>query len=113
MITNSAKEDIATNYIKANYQLIRIGDGADSTSASQTTLDHLVTSKANISPTVVGSTLIWTVDFEGSEVPSSGISELGVFKNDGSKLLSRVTFTSTGVVAASDTVTFTIRVEVD
>ena len=113
MITNSAKEDIATEYIATYYRLIKIGDGADSTSASQTTLDHSVTSKSDITPTVVGSTLIWTVDFEGSEIPSSGISELGVFKNDGSKLLSRVTFTSTGVVAASDTVTFSIRVELD
>jgi len=113
MITNSAKEDIASVYIAEFYRLIKIGDGADSTSASQTTLDHSVTSKPDITPTVVGSTLIWTVDFEGSEIPSSGISELGVFKNDGTKLLSRVTFTSTGVVAASDTVTFSIRVELD
>ena len=56
---------------------------------------------------------MWNVDFLGSEIPSSGVSELGVFKSDGSKLLSRVTFTSTGVVAASDTVTFTIRIEVN
>ena len=109
MITNSAKEDIATNYIAGNYTLIKIGDGADSTSASQTSLDQ----KTGITPTVVGSTLVWNVDFLGSEIPASGVSELGVFKSDGSKLLSRITFTSTGVVAASDTVTFTIRIEVN
>ena len=113
MITNSAKEDIATNYIKEEYKLIRIGDGADSTAASQTNLDSFVAEKANQTPTVVGSTLIWNVDFSGSEIPSSGVTEIGVFKNDGSKLLSRVTFTSTGVVAASDTVSFTIRIEVN
>tara|TARA_A200000159_G_scaffold140383_1_gene142540 strand:+ start:121 stop:462 length:342 start_codon:yes stop_codon:yes gene_type:complete len=113
MITNSAKEDIATNYIASNYTLIKIGDGADSTSASQTSLDHFVAQKTGITPTVVGSTLVWNVDFLGSEIPASGVSELGVFKSDGSKLLSRITFTSTGVVAASDTVTFTIRIEVN
>jgi|TARA_A100001391_G_scaffold111109_1_gene74529 hypothetical protein len=113
MITNSAKEDIATNYIRSNYTTIRIGDGADATAASQTNLDSFVAEKTSITPTVVGSTLIWNVDFLGSQIPSSGVTEIGVFKSDGSKLLSRVTFTSTGVVAASDTVTFTIRIEVN
>ena len=113
MITNSAKEDIATNYIASNYTLIKIGDGSDSTSASQTSLDHFVAQQTGITPTVVGSTLVWNVDFLGSDIPASGVSELGVFKSDGSKLLSRITFTSTGVVAASDTVTFTIRIEVN
>ena len=113
MITNSAKEDIATNYIASNYRLIKIGDGSDSTSASQTSLDHFVAQKTGITPTVVGSTLVWNVDFLGSDVPASGVSELGVFHKDNGKLLSRITFTSTGVVAASDTVTFTIRIEVN
>ena len=36
---------------------------------------------------------------------------LGIFKTSWDKLLSRVTFTNTGVVASSDTVTFTVRLE--
>jgi len=113
MITNSAKEDIATTYIKDKYTTIKIGDGADATAASQTNLDHFVAKKEDITPTVVGSTLVWNVDFLGSDIPSSGVSELGVFHKTSDILLSRVTFTSTGVVAASDTVTFTIRIEVN
>ena len=62
-------------------------------------------------PTRVGSTLIWNVDFLGSQIPTSGVSELGVFHKTSGEMLTRVTFTSTGVVAASDTVSFTIRVE--
>ena len=113
MITNDGKADIATSYILAKYTTIKIGDGADSTSASQTKLDHLVTTKLGQSPTVVGSTIIWNVDFLGSEIPSSGISEIGIFHVSSDKLLTRITFTSTGGVAASDTVTFTIRIGVN
>ncbi|QDP65158.1 MAG: hypothetical protein GOVbin140_59 [Prokaryotic dsDNA virus sp.] len=115
MITNSAKNDIATNYVAVNYTKIKIGDGADSTSASQTKLDHAVGSVKTVTPSVVGSTLIYEVDFLGSEIPTSGVTELGIFHKDhiDTKMLSRVTFTSTGVVAASDTVSFTIRIEVN
>ena len=68
-------------------------------------------------PTIVGSTLIYNVDFTGSQIPASGVSEIGIFKNGTTNgngtLLSRVTFTNTGVVASGDTVSFTVRVEVD
>jgi len=108
--------------IKTNYQVIAIGDGRDTTSASQTSMNHFIAKKTGQTPTRVGSTLVYNVDFTGSQIPASGVSEIGIFENgsdtntanppDGD-LLSRVTFTSTGTVAASDTVSFTIRIEVD
>ena len=118
MIVNAGKEEIVANYIMSKYTVIKIGDGSDSTSPSQLALDHTVyTHATNVTPTRVGSTLIWNVDFLGSQIPTSGVSELGIF-HDGTgsgsnagAMLTRVTFTSTGVVAASDTVSFTIRVE--
>tara|TARA_R110000751_G_scaffold260003_3_gene359323 strand:- start:496 stop:861 length:366 start_codon:yes stop_codon:yes gene_type:complete len=119
MIVNAGKEEIMANYILAKYTVIKIGDGSDSTSPSQLDLDHVVyTHASDVTPTKVGSTLIWNVDFLGSQIPTSGITELGIFHNNGNttvtdsgEMLTRVTFTSTGVVAASDTVSFTIRVE--
>ena len=108
--------------IKTNYQVGAIGDGRDTTSASQTGMNHFIAKKTGQTPTRVGSTLVYNVDFTGSQIPASGVSEIGIFENgsdtntanppDGD-LLSRVTFTSTGTVAASDTVSFTIRIEVD
>lgn len=112
MIVNAGKEEIAASHIVANYRTIKIGDGSDSTSPSQLSLDHVVyTHATEVTPTRVGSTLIWNVDFLGSQIPTSGVSELGVFHKTSGEMLTRVTFTSTGVVAASDTVSFTIRVE--
>jgi hypothetical protein len=119
MIVNAGKEEIMANYIMSKYTVIKIGDGSDSTSPSQLNLDHAVyTHSTNVTPSRVGATLIWNVDFLGSQIPTSGVTELGVFHNNGNTtvtdsgaMLTRVTFTSTGVVAASDTVSFTIRVE--
>ena len=112
MIVNAGKEDIIANYIQEKYRVIKIGDGSDRTAPSQSNLDHVVfTHATDVTPTRVGSTLIWNVDFLGSQIPTSGVSELGVFHITTGEMLTRVTFTSTGVVAASDTVSFTIRVE--
>ena len=113
MIVNDGKEDVALNYIKDKYTTIKVGDGVGSTSASQKALANLITTKTSRTPSVIGSTLVWTVDLLGSEIGSSGLSELGIFHKDTDKLLSRVTFTNTGAVAASDSVTFTIRIEVN
>ena len=114
-VVNEGANAVAT-LIAAEYTVIAIGDGGDSTSASQTRLNNFFFQKANRTPTVVGSTLIYNVDFTGAQIPPSGASEIGIFETgttDGNgTLLSRVTFTNTGVVASGDTVSFTIRVEV-
>ena len=55
--------------------------------------------------------LTWNVTFTGSEIPPSGATELGIF-NTSDNMLTRVTFKSTGPVAANDTVTFTVKLEV-
>ena len=101
--------------------MIAIGDGRDTTSASQTGMNHFIAKKTGQTPTRVGSTLVYNVDFTGSQIPASGVSEIGIFENgsdtntanppDGD-LLSRVTFTNTGVVGSSDTVSFQVRIEV-
>ncbi len=119
-IVNIGATDIA-NTLKTNYQVIAIGNGGDTTSLYSTKLNSFVRTKVGQTPDVIGTSLIYNVSFTGAEIPSSGISELGIFKNgtvgngttppDGT-LLSRVTFTNTGVVGASDTVSFQIRIEV-
>jgi hypothetical protein len=111
MIVNDGKDDIAASYVAANYTTVKIGNGGDDTAASQTELDSFVASKT-VTPSVIGSQLVWTASFTGAEVGTQGVSELGIFKTSGDKLLSRVTFVNTGVVASADTVTFTIRLEV-
>ena len=112
MITNAGKDDIAVNYIASNYTKIKIGQSGDDTAASQTELDSLVATKT-VAPSVVNSEIVWTASFLGSEIGSQGVSELGIFHTSSDKLLSRVTFTNTGVIPASDTVTFTISMELN
>ena len=111
MIVNGGMDDVAVNYIASKYTTVKIGNGGDDTAASQSELDSFVASKT-VTPSVIGSQLVWTASFTGAEVGTQGVSELGIFKTSGDKLLSRVTFVNTGVVASTDTVTFTIRLEV-
>lgn len=119
MIVNDGKQEIALTHIAAKYKQIKIGNGSDDTAASQTKLDAEIPGVSKVvTPSVMGNQLIWTVSFSGTEIGTQGVSELGVFHiSDGSaaadKLLCRVTFTNTGVVPTTDTVTFTIRLEVD
>ena len=112
MIVNGGMDDLAVNYIASNYTTVKIGNGGDSTAASQSALDAVVAEKV-ITPSVIGSQLIWTAEFTGEQIGLQGVSELGIFKTTSDStddtMLSRVTFTNTGVVASADTVTFTIR----
>jgi len=114
MIVNDGKDDIAKEYIKANYTTIKLGNGGDDTAATQTELDaYVVNTTKTVTPSVSGSRLVWTASFLGSEIGTQGISELGIFHATSDKLLSRVTFTNTGVVPSTDTVTFTLQLEVN
>ena len=112
MIVNAGKVDIATAYIKANYTNIQIGNGRDDTAASQSLLDSVVHTKTGQIPSIVGSSVVWVIDITGTDIGSTGVSELGIFHTNGT-LLSRTSFPNTGVVAPNDTVTFTIQVEVN
>jgi len=120
-VVNTGANEIA-DHIAATYRVVAVGNGGDTTSLQSTGLNSFVRMKTGIIPDVVGSSLIYNVSFTGAEIPSSGISELGIFKTGTSEsngttppngiLLSRVTFTNTGVVGSSDTVSFQIRFEV-
>jgi len=96
------------------FTYIDAGDGSDSSSISQTTLDHSVLStRKPATPELVGNILIYSVDFTGSELGSNTISELGIFNaSTGGDMLSRVTFNSIGPLAADETISFTFRLEV-
>ncbi len=120
-ITNTGANEIA-DHIADTYRVVAIGNGGDTTSLQSTGLNSFVRMKTGIIPNVAGSSLIYNVSFTGAEIPSSGVSELGIFKTGTSEsngttppngiLLSRVTFTNTGVVGSSDTVSFQVRLEV-
>ena len=110
MIVNDGKDNLAS-LIATNYTKVRIGDGSDGTAASQEKLDHEVGTEKTVAPTRVNNLLTWNVTYTGAELPPSGATELGVFNGSG-VMLPRVTFKSTGPVAASDTVTFTVKLEV-
>ena len=112
MITDAGTNDIVANYILGQYTTIKVGNGGDDTSSAQTELDSFVVSKV-VTPSALGSQIVWTVEFTGSEIGSQGISELGIFKTSDDTLLSRVTFPNTGVIASNDSITFTIRMEVN
>ena len=110
MIVNDGKDNLAS-LLASNYTKIRIGDGSDGTAASQEKLDHEVGTEKTVTPTRVNNLLTWNVTYTGAELPPSGATELGVFNRSGI-MLTRVTFKSTGPVAASDSVTFTVKLEV-
>ena len=120
-VVNTGANEIA-DHIAATYRVVAVGNGGDTTSLQSTGLNSFVRMKVGVIPDVVGSSLIYNVSFTGAEIPSSGISELGIFKTGTSEssgttppngiLLSRVTFTNTGVVGSSDTVSFQVRLEV-
>jgi len=110
MIVNDGKDNLA-ELIRLNYTRVRVGDGSDGTAASQEKLDHEVGTEKTAEPTRVNNLLTWNVTYTGGELPPSGATELGVF-NVGGIMLTRVTFKSTGPVAASDSVTFTVKLEV-
>ncbi len=110
MIVDSGKEALAST-VASTFTKVRIGNGGDDTAASQTALDAFVAEKT-VTPSRIGSQLVWNASFTGADIGTQGVSELGIF-NSADTLLSRVTFTNTGVVPSADTVTFTIRLEVD
>ena len=110
MIVNNGKDNLA-ELIRLNYTKVRVGDGSDGTAASQENLDHEVGTEKTAPPTRVNNLLTWNVTYTGAELPPSGATELGVFNGSG-VMLTRVTFKSTGPVAASDSVTFTVKLEV-
>ena len=119
-IVNTGANEIA-DHVAASYRVVAIGNGGETTSLHSTGLNSFVRIKSGVIPDVVGTSLIYNVSFTGAEIPSSGVSELGIFKTGSNTtgttppdgiLLSRVTFTNTGVVGSSDTVSFQVRIEV-
>ena len=110
MIVDNGKEILA-EHIRTTFTKVKIGNGGYDTAASQTALDSYV-AETTAAPSRMGSQLVWTASFTGTDIGTQGVSELGIF-NSSDTLLSRVTFTNTGVVPSTDTVTFTIRLEVD
>lgn len=110
MIVNDGKDDLA-RLIALDYTTIKVGDGSDGTAASQEKLDHQTGTVKVITPTRVNNLLTWNVTYTGAQLPPSGATELGIFNGSG-VMLTRVTFKSTGPVAASDSVTFTVKLEV-
>jgi len=123
MIVDTGKKALLDLTIAANqFKYIDIGDGGDNTSTSQTTLDRSIltstsgvpiddsTYKKEVSPTRVGTTLIYDINLTGAELASNVISEIGVFNKAGT-MLSRVNFKPIGPLAASESVSFTFRME--
>jgi len=99
---------------RTTFTQVRVGDGGDSTSMSQTTLDSQVANKA-VTPTLVGNTLIYEIELLGSDLSSNIISELGIFDGTGAdaNMLCRVSFDPIGPITASETLTFNFRVEIE
>tara|TARA_R110000787_G_scaffold182582_1_gene294567 strand:+ start:323 stop:700 length:378 start_codon:yes stop_codon:yes gene_type:complete len=123
MIVDAGKKALLDLAIAANqFKYIDIGDGGDNTSTSQTTLDRSIltstsgvaigdsTYKKEVSPTRVGKTLIYDITLTGAELASNVISEIGLFNHAGT-MLSRVNFKPIGPLAASETISFTFRME--
>ena len=123
MIVDTGKKALLDLAIGTDqFKYIDIGDGGDNTSTSQTTLDRSIltstsgvaindsTYKKEVSPTRVGTTLIYDINLTGAELASNVISEIGVFNKAGT-MLSRVNFKPIGPLAASESISFTFRME--
>ena len=114
MIIDAGKK-AALNLMKGTngFKFIDIGDGISDSSTMHTILDHSVLStRKSVTPELIGNVLIYTVDFTGSELASSVITELGIFDAaSGGNMLSRVNFNKIGPLSADETVSFTFRLE--
>lgn len=123
MIVDSGKKALLDLAIASNqFKYIDVGDGGDDTSVSQTSLDNSVLTSTNtttiadgsykkeVSPTRVGNNLVYEISLSSTELASNVISEIGVFNNAG-VMLSRVNFKPIGPLAASETISFTFRME--
>lgn len=119
MIVDSGKNDISVQYIKENYQKIKVGVGSDDTTAGAVDLDSPIVSngtvlvKTNQVPIPDGSRLKWSVQFTGAELGTQGVSEIGIFKNTGDIMLCRANFKNTGIISSTDEITFHISLEVN
>ena len=120
MIVDSGKDDITVQYIKANYQKIKVGVGSDDTTSGSIDLDSPIVSangtvlvKTGVDPDADGSRLTWNVSFTGTELGTQGVSEIGIFKNSTDIMLCRAIFKNTGIISSSDTVAFAIQLEVN
>tara|TARA_R110002020_G_C16089004_1_gene757719 strand:+ start:163 stop:528 length:366 start_codon:yes stop_codon:yes gene_type:complete len=100
---------------RTTFTHVRVGDGGDSTSMSQTTLDSQVSTTKTVTPILVGNTLIYEIELLGSDLSSNIISELGIFDGTGAdaNMLCRVSFDPIGPITASETLTFNFRVEIE
>ncbi len=123
MIVNTGKIELLNLAIASNqFKYIDIGDGGDDTSVSQTTLDRSVLTSTNtvtiddgsykkeVSPTRVGTFLVYEISLSASDIASNVISEIGIFNKAGI-MLSRVNFKPIGPLASSETISFTFRME--
>ena len=123
MITDAGKKQVAklitglqdnNESTPINFRYIWVGNGGDSTSPSQTTLDNQVGAYKTATPTLVGNTLVYTVTYTGADISSNTISEIGVFDAaTGGNMLSRIVFDDIGPMTASESITFTLRIEVE
>ena len=120
MIVDSGKKQAARlitgieSGSRTTFTHIRVGNGGDNTSASQTTLDNQVGAAKTATPTLVGNTLVYDVTFLGSDISSNTISEIGIFDAaTGGNMLSRIVFDDIGPLSASESITFTLRIEVE
>jgi hypothetical protein len=96
------------------FKYVRVGDGGDNTSMSQTTLDSQISTHKVVTPIPVGNTLVYEIEFLGSELTSNVVSELGIFDAaEGGNMLCRVNFDPIGPLSADETLTFSFRVEIE
>ena len=120
MIVDTGKKRIAEllsgreNNQTYAFKYVRVGDGGDSTSMSQTTLDSQISQTKTVVPILVGNTLIYEIELLGSDLSSNVVSELGIFDAAiGGTMLCRVSFDPIGPITASETLTFNFRVEIE
>ena len=121
MIVDTGKKQIAKlitgiqpNNAGVAFKYVRVGDGGDSTSMSQTTLDSQVSETLTVVPSLVGNSLIYEIELLGSDLSSNVVSELGIFDaSEGGNMLCRVSFDPIGPITSSETLTFNFRVEIE
>ena len=79
MIVDAGKKRVAELFtgLQSNsstkFIYIRVGNGGDNTSSSQTTLDNQVGATKTATPTLVGNSLVYTVTYTGADISSNTI----------------------------------------
>lgn len=111
MMTEAGKAKIR-DLVSAEFSIMKIGNGGDSTNPMASDLDIPLSSATATRITSGQSAIDFKATFSGSAISGQTIKEMGIFNSSGI-MLGRVNFSSIGPFTSTDSLDFIFTVEVE